>query len=172
MPSMKRVIDIEEALLTCVRHRAFSDFCKKSTGFAALLVSDNPFISHYFKQLFRGCECNLTVSESAEEAMREIDEKSPEIVLVDDALPDIAARSFMKAVREIWPALPMVVMMPGAEGFISQDEATVTIGKPFSLEDAIDAIKDAVAIGKSLPHRRAMKTFKPKFNDYPAATAL
>lgn len=151
MDKRKHAMAIEEGMKNWLLRRRFRDFCNENGVCSVLLVADNPFVEHYFKLLFRGCNCNFMSARSGEEAIMKIEESNgADIVVVDDDLPDMGSADLARAIKYLWPKLKVIdVQSPVAGSGRSSRVASAGfnsvgpvshIEKPFDMGSVVQTI--------------------------------
>jgi len=85
---------------------------------------------------------------TAEEALRELQTQSFDVVLTDISLPGLSGRELLLRVRSLYPGTPVIIV----SGLSDQDQAQSLIGagafdyllKPFRLEVVEESVRRAV----------------------------
>ena len=76
-----------------------------------LLIEDDPFLIDIYTQKFKKSGFDIRVADSASKAFQYLEEKVPEIILLDIVLPQMDGWAILKKIRanEAWNACQVVV---------------------------------------------------------------
>jgi two-component system, NtrC family, nitrogen regulation response regulator NtrX len=146
---------------------------------AVLVVDDEPNIRRLLGSLLTSEGHTVRTAATGEEALRDVAQLEPDVVLLDLALPGASGIDVLTSLRDTNPALPVVMMSGratlmdavratkvGAFHFIekplSADAVLLTIGRAIELRRARDLSRTLAAeltggarlVGSSLPMRR------------------
>ncbi len=117
-----------------------------------LVVDDESLIRWSLKQELTRTGYDVSLAESGEEALKLLEQKMPEVVLLDIMLPDISGIDLLDKMKEIDSEIP-VIMITGA-GTIETAVSAMKkcaydyITKPFKLEEVTKSIKNALETTK------------------------
>ena len=123
-----------------------------------LVVDDDPVVLSSCRRILEAEGYTASLTSGVEEALRTLEEKNFDLLLVDVIMPEYDGMYLIGNVRERRPGLPILVMSgyPTPETISSglQMGATHFIAKPFTPEELIGAVTKALAGGSD---RRANK---------------
>jgi CheY-like chemotaxis protein len=151
MDKKKNEMAVENGMKNWLLRKRFQDFCDENNVCSVLLVADNPFIEHYFKLLFKGCNCKFMSASSGRDAIIKIEKSgAPNIVLVDEDLPDMDAAELTSTIKKLWSKLKVInVQFSGAGRGKSSRVASAGFGrvgpashieKPFNMGSVVQKI--------------------------------
>ena len=104
-----------------------------------VLVEDEDVLRRYLAGTLQRLEHTVRAAETAEEALRFLEEGEPDIVLTDFRLPGMTGQDLLKAVKESWPGIAVVLMT--AHGTVEDAVAAMRSGatdyltKPVNLQE-------------------------------------
>jgi two-component system KDP operon response regulator KdpE len=116
-----------------------------------LLVDDEPSIQRALVPLIRSRGYEIEASSTAKDALEAIEERSPDLVILDLGLPDMDGLEVCARIRDRWE-MPIIVL--SARGAESQKVAALDRGaddyvtKPFGPEELLARVR--VALRRSL----------------------
>jgi DNA-binding NtrC family response regulator len=120
-------------------------------GEAILLVDDNPDVSGAFATCLELAGYRVHVASSGAEA-RELAAAHPDdiaLILTDLAMPGMAGRDLIRALRYDGLRVPVIVMsgFPRGEGMLDPpgEEVAAWLQKPFTVDDLVDAVGRTLA---------------------------
>ena len=112
------------------------------------VVEDNPLMRMMVAEVL-GFEEDIEVcgaSEDAEDALANLEETDPDLMLVDISLPGMSGIDFVSKMQEIRPDLPVVLLSGHAESFYvsramkAGSRGFVVKGEPEEIVEAIRAV--------------------------------
>jgi DNA-binding NtrC family response regulator len=74
-----------------------------------LVVDDEESVRYSFQRAF-GKDYRIITAETGEEALREIEKSPPALVFLDVRMPKQSGMEVLKAIKELYPRLPMIMM--------------------------------------------------------------
>lgn len=74
-----------------------------------LVVDDESSVRYSFKRVF-GNDYHILTVESGDEALKEIERSSPELVFLDIRMPQLSGLEVLKRIKEGYPKLPVIMM--------------------------------------------------------------
>ncbi|GAA6755693.1 transcriptional regulator [Thermus sp. 2.9] len=111
-----------------------------------LLVEDDPQVGELVKRFLEKEGLSVVWARAGREALREAFEgEKPDLVVLDRGLPDMEGLEVLKALRDLDPLLPVLLLTGRAdedsrvEGLL--EGADDYLGKPFSLKELLARIK-------------------------------
>ncbi|MEZ0347228.1 MAG: response regulator transcription factor [Thermus sp.] len=111
-----------------------------------LLVEDDPQVGELVKRFLEKEGLSVVWARAGREALREAFEgEKPDLVVLDRGLPDMEGLEVLKALRDLDPFLPVLLLTGRAdedsrvEGLL--EGADDYLGKPFSLKELLARIK-------------------------------
>jgi DNA-binding response OmpR family regulator len=110
-----------------------------------LIVDDNPDILLLLRTNLRACGFETETAADGEEALRAIEKRSPDVVLLDLMMPVLDGWGVLEALRERTGAPPVVVVSAAASE--ANEERARSLGaagyvtKPFAVADLVDRIR-------------------------------
>ncbi len=109
-----------------------------------LYIDDDPINRRIMHKIARTANCELQGAANVREGLARLAEK-PDLILTDARLPDINGLALIRQIRQISPAIPVVVVTAHALSADRQDclEAGCTdyIAKPFHFEEMVAYLK-------------------------------
>ena len=129
-------------------------------GLKVMLVDDEPALRSFLSGALERRGVSVTVFSGGGDALRwaheeERAERPVDAVVMDMMMPDIDGLEASQALRERWPAIPIVISsgFTGPEGIqpLQRTGPTVLLGKPYQVEDLLGALARVTA--ESLPLR-------------------
>src|SRR5437764_11407822 len=113
-----------------------------------LLVEDYPILRDLFSGVLKQ-EHECCAVSSAEEAIRLLEKRDFNLIIVDILLPNMDGVGLLKFLRQKYPALPVIMMSGGNARFRPEDfirlGAISYLEKPFSLSDLTDSVRRALS---------------------------
>jgi DNA-binding response OmpR family regulator len=115
-----------------------------------LVVEDEPELQETIANLLREQGYGITVSFSAEEALRKVDKEMPDLVLIDIKLPGIDGFDFFQEFKKkpAFASTPVVFLTAfnslQAAMAAKQEGAAEYITKPFDLEYLLTVVRGLV----------------------------
>jgi len=132
-----------------------------------LVVDDEPSICWSFEQLLSEAGHEVSTAASAEAALNLVDQKPPDVVVLDVRLPGMDGLTAVQHFRRRIPRLPIVVIT--AHGNLEtavraiQDGAFDYLPKPFDLDRASDVVHRALQSARTTaPAENSATTRAPK----------
>jgi two-component system response regulator AtoC len=104
-----------------------------------VLVEDEDVLRRYLAGTLQRLEHTVRAAETAEEALGFLEEGEPDIVLTDFRLPGMTGQDLLKAVKDSWPGVSVVLMT--AHGTVEDAVAAMRAGaadyltKPVNLQE-------------------------------------
>lgn len=114
-----------------------------------LVVDDDPIVLSSCRRVLEGDGVSVDVVADADQAIVALHERPYCLVLVDVKMPNRDGFSLIREIRQVWPALPIVVMSgydtaeTVAEGM--RLGANRFIAKPFSPDELLQAVRSALS---------------------------
>jgi two-component system response regulator AtoC len=114
-----------------------------------VLVEDEDVLRRYLAGTLQRLEHTVRAAETAEDALRFLEEGEPDIVLTDYRLPGMTGQELLKAVKESWPAVSVVLMT--AHGTVEDAVTAMRSGaadyltKPVNLQELSLVLERCVA---------------------------
>jgi PAS domain S-box-containing protein len=114
-------------------------------GGSLLLVEDDAGVAAGLSAILGSEGLNVRVATKGSDAIREIEQARPDVMVLDLELPDIAGSTVYDIVAERWPGLP-VIFISGAidpsviAGHLQQPHAAF-LHKPFEIDQLLGAVK-------------------------------
>ena len=117
-------------------------YCLQTNMKQILIVDDHPVVRQGLKQLIDQEEGYCVCSEAADEdeALANIEEYDPDIVIVDLVLKSTSGLELIRSIQRLWPSLPILVLSmhdeslyaeralrAGARGYVMKQEVIETL---------------------------------------------
>ena len=116
-----------------------------------LLVEDEPLISMMTAELLDDAGFAVVEAATAGEAMRKLTDRFA-AAIIDLGLPDQPGQVLTRAVRQQWPAMPVVVASGRDRHEVAtvfaDDDKVAAISKPYDITMLLDALR---ALGVPVP---------------------
>jgi PAS domain S-box-containing protein len=119
-------------------------------GLHVLLVEDEDALRRATQRLLQRFGVQVDVAVNGIEALQFLRDAqfTPDLVLTDIVMPGLGGRALAEAVRELYPALPVLFMSGYDAGYADttagEQLAVGHLQKPFDLEALLNAVADAV----------------------------
>lgn len=75
-----------------------------------LIVEDDEPVRKMLARLLRGKERDLCMAGTGQEALDAIRVQRPDLILLDFFLPDMVAVTFMSQIKNMYPAIPIIIV--------------------------------------------------------------
>ncbi len=117
-----------------------------------LIVDDDQSVLDAFTQLLADSGHAVATAANVEAALRDCESRLPDLIITDLCMPGLSGLDLVRAVRERWPRLP-VILMTGHGTMDTAIEAT-KLGafdyylKPFDPQSMLDAIDRSLESGR------------------------
>jgi len=95
-----------------------------------LLVDDDPDMLDMLRQLLVAEHYNVRVARDGREALQEMRRQTPDIVLLDLAMPDLNGAATLREIRKAWGQIPVILHTAFANGELMKQALT---SSPFTL---------------------------------------
>jgi two-component system, OmpR family, response regulator len=113
-----------------------------------LVVDDEEIVRRAHQRTLTGAHCNVKLVLNGEEALREMEQHSFDVVLLDLRMPGMDGMSVLKAIKDRWPESEVIIIT----GYPSVETAkeAIRIGaydylaKPVGPDDVISATSAAM----------------------------
>jgi signal transduction histidine kinase len=96
-----------------------------SRRFSVLLVDDDPVVRAALADTLTGLGHQCEAIGEAEEALRRLEAKLPDVLVTDFAMPRINGLELARRARSRWPHLPIVFLT----GFVQSDDSVAAMGE-------------------------------------------
>lgn len=115
-------------------------------GEYVLVVDDDPSIRTLVTRLLEDESYETRAAEDGRAALAIVEERTPELVLLDMRMPVMDGWEFARRLRESRGDVPVVVMTAARDAALWAHEigARGHISKPFDLDDLIRVVRDAL----------------------------
>lgn len=113
--------------------------------YSALVIEDDNALQTYLKELLIENGYNVTAAADGIEGLKTLEEKTPDIVLLDLNLPKISGESVCRTLRKDYPELPIIILT--AKDTINDVVNGLNLGaddymtKPFDAEELVARMK-------------------------------
>jgi len=124
---------------------------------AVLIVEDDPAVTEFMVPVLEGEGFSVRVAHSGGDALRQIEEARPDLILLDVVLPDMDGSTLLARLRERpGPEIPVILSTARREEADRAPElaAAGVLRKPFSLDELVAAVR-RVAGATTCPEARA-----------------
>ena len=126
-----------------------------------LIVDDEANLRRMLRALLEAEGYRVTEAERAEEALEEVKEAPPEVMLLDLALPGMSGLEALPKILDAAPGLP-VIMMSGQASLADAVEATREgafhfLEKPLTPEAVLVTVRGALEVSRALDLSRALQ---------------
>ena len=115
---------------------------------SALVVEDDASIAEFVESVLCDEGYDVRMAHSGEEALRQVAESRPDVVLLDLLLPALGGEAVLSALRERYGHKVPVILMTAAREGVSQRESLEAEGlllKPFDLADLVREVQRQLA---------------------------
>jgi putative nucleotidyltransferase with HDIG domain len=116
-----------------------------------LVVDDDVGMLNAIKRTLRDYDCQLVVASSPMDALSVLQQQEMDILITDQAMPDMSGTELLTIVRKKWPQV-VGIMMTGcsdiqvAAEIVNHGLAHFFITKPWSRSDFIDILNSAIEL--------------------------
>jgi len=121
--------------------------CTSLTGNRILLVENRTWATNCFKAFFENCKCAVRTVSNGYECLRAARESPPDVVIVDDTLPDFALPTLVSGLQQDQRnrETPVVVMSgkrrPRPEGDPHGSDTLYFLSKPFTPSSLVSTLR-------------------------------
>jgi DNA-binding response OmpR family regulator len=107
-----------------------------------LVVDDDPSITAAVRDGLEFEGYRVTTAGNGAEALREVRDDPPTLILLDMRMPVMSGWEFAKEYRMVGHQAPVIVMTAAANAgtWAAEIEADAVLPKPFTLDDLFDAV--------------------------------
>lgn len=122
-----------------------------------LIVEDDPAVTEFMVPVLQGEGFSVRVAHTGGEALRQIEEARPDLILLDVLLPDMSGSELLARLRQQpGPEIPVILCTARREEAdrAPEMEAAGVLRKPFSLDELVAAVR-RVAGATTCPEARA-----------------
>ena len=109
-----------------------------------LIVDDQPGIRLLLEELFKKEAFETTSAENGGEALRIIEQKAPDCVLLDMKMPGIDGIEVLRRIKEEWPGIPVIMMTAYGEMELTKQAEKLGAERYFTKPFDIFEVRDAV----------------------------
>ena len=95
-----------------------------------LIIDDDPDLLEILRQLLSAEQYNVSTASDGREALREMSRQTPDVVLLDLAMPELSGAATLKEIRKKWGEVPVILHTAFAEGDLMKQALT---SSPFTL---------------------------------------
>lgn len=110
-----------------------------------LIVDDNPHMSNLLSDILDFFDYKAVGARDGEEALKTLSEKSFDMVITDLRMPRMDGMNLLRALKERFPALPVVVITGFGTDSSRSDalaaQADGFLAKPFKVEEIKELLK-------------------------------
>ena len=110
-----------------------------------LIVDDDPDLLETLPQLLPAEQFNVRTARDGLEALEEMRRKPADIVLLDLTMPSFNGSSTLKAIRQDWPSVPVIIHTALTDGEIMKDALVCSpltlLAKPSTPEQILETIR-------------------------------
>jgi two-component system nitrogen regulation response regulator GlnG len=142
------------------------------------VVDDDASIRWVLEEAMSDKDYKLKVFDSPITALKTFDEEAPTVVLTDVRMPDMDGLTFMEALHDLAPKLPVIIMTAHADLDTAvksfQSKAFEYLPKPFDIDEATALIDRAIKrqLGGGIKRRSVKTESKQPLNIIGAAPAM
>jgi signal transduction histidine kinase len=133
-----------------------------------LVVDDDPDVLESSSMLLREHGYTVMSSSNAEDAMQKLQSDSIDAVITDIVMPEVSGIELMRAVHDISPEIPVILMTAYADMekviFAIKTGAFDFIVKPFTSDLLIHSVEKAVSYNKLVQMEKDYKRLLEEFN--------
>jgi len=111
-----------------------------------LVVDDEPGIRAVLVELLTDEGYSVVVAQDGAEALRQIGDAMPDVVLLDLNMPKLTGWEVVERLRALAITLPIVIMSAGQSAAMEAARlgAAASLPKPFAIEDVITTVERLV----------------------------
>jgi CheY-like chemotaxis protein len=111
-----------------------------------LVVDDLPYLREVQVLLLNEAGYATTALGDAREALARLPEISPDLILLDVAMPDMDGRQFLARLREApeWRGVPVILTTGKAVEEVGHDTGCEVLAKPFTENALLDCVRRAL----------------------------
>ena len=111
-----------------------------------LVVDDLPYLREVQVLLLNEAGYITTALGDAREALARLPEISPDLILLDVAMPDMDGRQFLVRLREApeWRRVPVILTTGRAAEEVANDTGCEVLAKPFTENALLDCVRRAL----------------------------
>ena len=115
-----------------------------------LIVDDEPAIVSALKRLLRKCDFSIRTANSADEALKAMEEFPAAVILSDYQMPKVNGLQLLTAVADRWPATIRLILTGSndSEEVFKGDVVHHVLEKPWSSSHLIETLDQVFASGK------------------------
>jgi CheY-like chemotaxis protein/two-component sensor histidine kinase len=110
-----------------------------------LLVDDDPDMLDMLRQLLLAEHFNVRVARDGSEALQEMRRQTPDIVMLDLAMPELNGAATLKEIRKTWGPLPVIVHTAFANGELMKQAMAASpftlLAKPSTPDQILETIR-------------------------------
>ncbi len=110
-----------------------------------LVVDDEPMVRTVTAKLLRLRGHNVLTADGGPAALSVLSEDTFDVVVTDLSMPDMTGRELAAAIRQRYPALPVVLLTGDTDADVETKDIAAVVKKPFQLNALIDAIRTAIS---------------------------
>src|SRR5207237_2771386 len=81
-----------------------------------LVIDDDPDMLDMLRQLLTSEQYNVRTARDGQEGLAEIRRQTPDIVLLDLAMPELSGAATLKEIRKHWGQIPVIVHTAFSDG--------------------------------------------------------
>ena len=131
-----------------------------------LLVDDNELLLSGMKRFFEKDFVHVTASSTGEEAIKNIQQRFYQVVILDINLPGINGWEVLEYIKRNSPKTSVIIITSSEDGRIRQYAlergASECMGKPFNIDDLKGVLMDILSQQR---HQRKQKTYPVRFGN-------
>ena len=111
-----------------------------------LVVDDLPYLREVQVLLLNEAGYLTTALGDAREALARLAEISPDLILLDVAMPDMDGRQFLSRLRETeqWRGVPVILTTGKSVDEVAYDTGCEVLAKPFTENALLDCVRRAL----------------------------
>jgi len=132
-----------------------------------LVIDDEPSICWGFREFFGDCAHQVTTVASAEEALEQLDQQRPDVVILDVRLPGMDGLSAIPLLRQRLGDVPIIVITAFGDLDTAvramQQGAFEYLTKPFDLDQAAEVVRRALQRPSESTPRMAVSALPDRF---------
>lgn len=125
---------------------------KRGEGRTALLIEDDPLVRAVVRRILMGAGYAVTDLSEPKAALAEAETLAvaPSVVLTDVSLPGMAGPELARRLRQVWPAVPVVMISGHGDGALAQlgldpSEIPMVLPKPFTAATLLGRLDELFA---------------------------
>lgn len=108
-----------------------------------LVVDDDPDIRESIEELLRSDGLDAAVAANGEEALRVIDQRRIDVILLDLMMPVMDGRQMVEEMRRRNVRVPVVLLSAGRDlRRVSQELGLPAVEKPFDLDELLARVRE------------------------------